>query len=254
MAIESSSKLNRLLLEHISGGLLFSSWLTAHGYSPQLTKSYRNSGWLDTLGPGVMYRHGDNLSAIAAISSFNCQLGETMRIASHSALELQGFSHYVPMGKPNLMTSGAITGRLGWIKSNLFDMNIIHFNTSIFKSPQTLNLKVGELDVLVSSPEFAFMECLHLVPKYYNYMDLYYIMEQLTALDPERVQKALENATSQKVKRMFLYMASKAGHYWVDMLDLEKIGLTKSKLQLVKGGVFDATYRITLPKELGNYE
>ncbi len=30
------------------------------------------------------------------------------------------------------------------------------------------------------------------MPDYYNYMDLYYIMEQLTSLDPDKVQTALE--------------------------------------------------------------
>lgn len=254
MTVENASKLNRLLLEHIPGGLFFSNWLTENNYSAQLTKSYRDSGWLDMLVPGVMYRHEDKLSALSAVYSFNRQLKESMRVAAHSALELQGFSHYVPMGKPNLMTSGAKYGRMEWTKSNRFDMNIIHFNTSIFKSPMTLNLKVGEMGILVSSPEFAFLECLHLVPKYYNYMDLYYIMEQLTALDPERVQQVLENTSSQKVKRMFLYMASKAGHYWAEMLDLEKIELTTSKLQLVKDGVYNSTYRITIPKELESYE
>jgi len=254
MAIESASKLNRLLLEHTPGGLFFSTWLTENNYSAQLTKSYRDSGWLDMLVPGVMYRHDDKLSALAAVYSFNRQLNESMRIAAHSALELQGFSHYVPMGKPSLMTSGAKYGRLEWSKTDRFDMNIIHFNTTIFKSSMTLELKVGELEMLVSSPEFAFLECLHLVPQYYNYMDLFYIMEQLTALDPARVQQALENTSSQKIKRMFLYMASKASHYWVEMLELEKIGLTSSKLQLVKDGVYNSAYRITVPKELENYE
>ncbi len=254
MTVETTSKLNRLLSELTPGGLLFSEWLAKNGYSAQLTKSYRDSGWLDMLVPGVMYRHNEKLSALAAVSSYNRQLVESARIAAHSALELQGFSHYVPMGKPNLMVTGAKSGILAWMNSDKFDVNMIHFKTSIFNSPMTIDLKVGELEIPVSSPELAFTECLYLVPKYYNYMDLYYIMEQLTALDPERVQQTLENTNSQKVKRMFLYMASKAGHYWVDMLDLNKIGLTTSKLQLVKGGVYNSTYRITVSKELESYE
>lgn len=249
-----TSKLNRLLTEHTPGGLLFSSWLTKNSYSAQLTKSYRDSGWLDMLVPGVMYRHDEKLSALAAVCSYNRQLGESARIAAHSALELQGFSHYVPMGKPNLMVTGAEYGKLEWMSSDKFDMNIVHFKTTIFKLSSTVDVKVGELEVTVSSPELAFMECLHLVPKYYNYMDLYYIMEQLTALDPGRVQQLLENTSSQKIKRMFLYMASKSGHYWVEMLDSGKIGLTQSKLQLVKDGVYNSTYRITVPKELESYE
>ena len=79
-------------------------------------------------------------------------------------------------------------------------------------------------------------------------------MEQLTSLDPAKVQTALENTSSQRVKRMFLYMAEKAGHYWFDMLDTGKLGLTDSKLKLVDNGVYISKYRITVPKELSDYE
>ena len=102
--------------------------------------------------------------------------------------------------------------------------------------------------------EQAFLECLLLVPDYYNYMDLYYIMEQLTSLNPENVQIALEGTSSQRVKRMFLYMAEKAGHYWFDMLDVDKLGLSSSKMKLVDNGVYISKYRITVPKELNDYE
>lgn len=254
MVLSNQSKLNLLLSKNIPGGLLFSPWLREHGYSPQLVKSYRASGWLDMLMPGVMFRHNDKLSAMGAISSYNRQLNESMRVAAHSALELQGFSHYVPMGKPKLMVAGGSTGSLKWTESDRYDMDMHHFNTSVFNNPATLNVKVGELDVLASSPETAFLECLHLVSEHYNYMDLFYIMEQLTSLDPSRVQEALENTSSQRVKRMFLYMATKAGHYWTEMLDFAEIGLTTSKLQLVKDGVYNSKFRITVPKELEEYE
>lgn len=49
-------------------------------------------------------------------------------------------------------------------------------------------------------------------------------------------------------------MAEKAGHYWFDMLDMDKFGLTTSKLQLVDNGVYISKYRITVPKELNDYE
>ena len=53
---------------------------------------------------------------------------------------------------------------------------------------------------------------------------------------------------------MFLYMAEKAGHYWFDMLDISKVYLGTSKLQLVENGTYIAKYKITVPKELHSYE
>lgn len=254
MSVVTTSKLNQLLSKCVPGGLLFAGWLREEGYSSQLLKRYRDSGWLSTVSRGVMYRHNDNLSAMAAVSCYIHQTGKQARVGAHSALELLGFNHYVPMGKPRLMVAFGSGASEEWVKSDKFDMTIVPFHTGIFLNPATQSYDFNGYSLTISSPEQAFLECLYLVPEHYNYMDLYYIMEQLTALDPEKVQEALRNTSSQRIKRMFLYMAEKAGHYWFEMLDMEALGLTSSKLQLVDNGVYIPKYRITVPKELNDYE
>lgn len=254
MSVVTISKINRLLTGAVPGGLLFAAWLRKEGYSAQLIKRYRDSGWLEGLSRGVMYRKNDSLSALAAVYSYNHQTGNKVRIAAHSALELLGFNHYVPMGKPRLMVAFKNGSVNDWVRSEKYDMTIVPFHTDVFKNPATQSLDRNGLSIIISSPEQAFLECLHLVPDYYNYMDLYYIMEQLTSLDSEKVQTALENTSSQRIKRMFLYMAEKAGHYWFDMLDTDKFSLTASKIKLVDNGAYISRYRITVPKELNDYE
>ena len=254
MDISTGTKINRLLSEGTYGGLFFSEWLDRIGYTAQLIKRYRESGWLESLTNGVMFRRSEKLSALAAIHSFNKQTEKKARIAAHSALELHGFSHYIPMGKPKLVVSFDPFKPGEWVKSDKFDMSIVPFSTGIFSNPSTQVLSKDNLVLLVSTPEQAFLECLHLVPSHYNYMDLYYLMEQLTSLDSERVQKALENTSSQRIKRMFLYMAEKAGHYWFDMLDMSSMDISNSKLQLVENGTYISKYKITVPKELHYYE
>lgn len=254
MSIATTSKLNQLLSESLPGGLLFAGWLRNEGYSSQLLKKYRDSGWLEGLARGVMYRRNDNLSALTAIYCYNHQTGSNARVAAHSALELLGFSHYIPMGKPRLMVAFESGNVEDWVKSDKYDMTIVPFHTGIFKNPLTQSFDQSRYTIKISSPEQAFLECLYLVQDHYNYMDLYYIMEQLTSLNPEKVQTALENTSSQRIKRMFLYMAEKAGHYWFDMLDVDKLGLSSSKMKLVDNGVYISKYRITVPKELNDYE
>lgn len=254
MSLLKTSKLNQLLSASIPGGLFFTGWLRKLGYSPQLLRRYRESGWLESLGRGVMYRPMDNLSALAAIHCYNSQTGGGARIAGHSALALHGFSHYGQMGKPHLMVAFESSNFEGWVTSDRYDMKIEPFHTDIFAAPMTQILKKDGLSLLISTPEQAFLECLLLVPRHYNYLDLYYIMEQLTALDPPKVEAALAAAKSQRVKRMFLYMAEKAGHYWFEMLDFSKLGLTASKLQLAAQGTYVPKLRITVPTELYNYE
>lgn len=93
MDVSLGSKINRLLSYGVYGGLYFSEWLSKMGYSAQLVKQYKDSGWMESLTHGVMFRRNEKLTALAAIYSFNTQTGEKVRIAAHSALELHGFSH-----------------------------------------------------------------------------------------------------------------------------------------------------------------
>ena len=129
MNIEPKSKINQLLLSATPKGLLFSEWLKRNGYSDQLIKRYRESGWLEMLSKGVMYRTGDSLSAYAALSCYNRQLGKKIRVAAHSALELFGFNHYVPMGKPLLMVAHSKQRVPEWMRKDVFDRVIKPFST-----------------------------------------------------------------------------------------------------------------------------
>ena len=177
-----------------------------------------------------------------------------VRIAAHSALELFGFNHYVPMGKPVLIVASSESNIPEWMLSDVFDKTIKPFTTEIFLEPQITLFQDGKLDLLISAPEQAFLECILLAPNQYSYMDLYYIMEQLTTLRPDILQILLETTKNFRVKRLFLYMAEKADHYWFDLLDSSKVPLGTSKLQLVEGGIYIDKYKITIPKELYEYE
>ena len=136
MSLEYQSKLNRLLVLGKKNGLFFSDWLRKNGYSDQLIRKYRQSGWLATLDKGVMYRTGDSLSSFAALSCYNEQLNKKVRVAAHSALELFGFNHYVPMGKP-LLVVAYHTNIPIWMSCDSFDKNFKPFSTKMIYPPQT---------------------------------------------------------------------------------------------------------------------
>lgn len=254
MSILIRNKLNHLLQLSQNKGLLFAAWLVEQGYSLQLLRRYRSSGWLSSLCRGVMYKTGATLSAFGALQSFNEQLHKRFRIAAHSALELWGANHYVPMGKPILMVSTEKDKKPQWMMHDVFDREFRFFNTEVFPQVEETIFTYFDWNLLVSSPEQAFMECLLLAPRQYDYVDLFYIMEQLTTLRPNIVQTLLETTKHYKMKRLFLYMAEKAGHYWFEELDRSSIDLGGHKLQLAKSGVYINKYRMTIPKALYDYE
>ena len=69
------------------------------------------------------------------------------------------------------------------------------------------------------------MECLSLCPDDFSLAEAYDLMEGLSTLRPEQVQELLEECTSIKVKRLFLYFAERAGHSWFKYIEQTKINL-----------------------------
>ena len=256
MSTDASSKINLLLQKLPSGALFFSSWMKENGISYELQRRYRDSEWLTPLGAGVMVRTGENPSIYGALSSLNNQAGKHFYVGGLSALELAGFTHYVPMGRP-VVYVGYPKGEWvpAWLRNHDWGVDLLFVTSGYFDLDTGMTkMNQGAFEILVSTPERAFMECLYLVPKQYNLMDLYHVMEQLTTLRPDTVQALLEQNTSVKIKRLFLYMAEKAGHEWFGELDLKKVNTGSGKREIIADGVYDKKYQIVIPEELKNYE
>jgi hypothetical protein len=254
MNTDRATKINRLLQKVPHGGLFLSSWMCENGISHELQRHYKNSQWLTPIGTGVMARTGETPTLFGAVTSLNEQDNKHFSIGAMSALEMQGFSHYLPMGKKTVVLFSPKNERLPlWFAKRDWDVVLRHFTTECFSHKSGIDAVAHEgFSLPVSSPARAFMECLHLCPKYYNLTDLYYVMEMLSLLPPLKVQSLLEECKSVKVKRLFLYMAEKAGHDWLKMLDLSVISLGTGKRLVAKNGVFNVKYQITIPKELEN--
>lgn len=236
--------------------VLFSSWLSSRGIDRKEQSQYVRSGWLERLSRGVYKIEGNTPSLYGAVVSYNAQLGKRCHVGASSALDLRGYSHYVAMGKPVAYLFSEKEQRLPpWMLEYGWDMYVKYFTTSIFKDETGLedyDYRGGSL--LVSGPERAFMECLHLTPSNYSLMDVYHVLEMLTTLRPKLLQKLLESCSSVKVKRLFLYMAEKSGYSWFNVLDVSKIDLGKGERSLCEDGRYIRKYGITVPKELADYE
>ncbi len=256
MNTKSPTKINQLLQKVPPGALYLSSWMNRNGVSYDLQRYYKDSAWLTPLSSGVMARTGENPTIYGALYSLNTQGGKHFSIGAMTALEITGYSHYVPMGKKTVVLFSPKEERPpSWLLKHDWGVVLRHFTTECFGHETCIDtVKTEGFDLLMSSPERAFMECLHLAPQYYNLTDLYYVMEMLTVLHPKKLQALLEECRSVKVKRLFLYMAEKARHSWFSELDATKISLGSGKREIVKGGVYDNKYQITIPLDLKEYD
>ncbi|WP_315538418.1 type IV toxin-antitoxin system AbiEi family antitoxin domain-containing protein [Prevotella koreensis] len=237
--------------------VLFGSWLTSQGLDARGQYSYMKSGWLDRISKGVYKIHGSTPTLMATVSSYNMQLGKSCIVGAYTALEFRGYSHYLSMGKPLAYLFTDKTNKLpSWLLKEEWDMTIKYMTTS-FLGNELLGVETmtnNQHELLVSSPERAILECLNLPDASYSLLDIYYIMESMTTLRPKLVQTLLESCTSQKVKRLFLYMAEKAGHPWFMALKPDNINLGTSRFMVTPTGKFINKYNMTISKELAEYE
>lgn len=249
------TKINNLRQQTPSIGILLTSWLEKSGFSRNEVSNYLKSGWLQRITTGVYQFTGDTPSLYGALASYQKQADLKYHVGAASALELKGFSHYITMGKPDAVVFSPVKPPLPkWLNDAELDMSLVEVSTKVIGDVGIEQMDYQGQTLTVSSPERAIMECILLSPSHYDLMDVYYLMEMLTSLRASLVQQLLENCTSVKVKRMFLYMAEKARHRWFAKLDRSRIPLGSGTRSYAKNGVKIGAYDIVIPKELADYE
>ncbi len=255
MSTNSNKKLNQLLASTPKGVVLLTCWLKANGYSSDLVKRYRNSGWLESIGFGANIRSGDAVDCFGALYSLQAQCKSSIHVGARSAFSIQGKAHYLELNakKITLFSSNKDRRLPAWFKN--FDWGIeieLHSSDFLPSDLGLLDFSTKEFSIKVSGQIRALMECLHLVPHYQELTECYELMEVMNNVHPKKVQQLLCNCHSIKVKRLFLYLAEKVGHAWFYYLDLSNIDLGIGKRKIVEDGVLDEKYKITVPKSWRN--
>ena len=254
MSQEKKSKINRLISQWPRGTVRTASYLNRLGFSHDLLVRYRQSGWLQSFGRGAYILYGDKVEWTGVLYAFQNQLGLDVHPGGKTALELKGYAHYLALapGEGRVFLYGAQGLVLpSWFKGERLGIKIVMIRTNLFPK----NSKEGfsefsdkDFSIMISSPERAAMELLHLVPGKISFDEALLIMENLISLRPDVVQRLLGLCRSIKVKRLFMYMAERQQHSWVSELDTSRIDMGKGKRMIVPKGKYDSTYQITVPR------
>ncbi len=254
---EKRSKLNLLLTTWPQCTVAVSRWLATQGVYQQLVHGYEKSGWLRRIGQGAYVRADSAVDWTGGLYALQEQLHLPIHAGAKTALQLQGYAHFLPLGKGGRITLFGSSGtRLpAWFRQYDWGVTVRYAATGLFAD----NMEGGFTKkaypgyaITVSAPERAIMEVLYLVPAEESFEEARLLMEGLTTLRPRLVQSLLEQCRSVKVKRLFMYLAQACNHAWVSKLDLSKVDFGKGKRMIVKGGRLDAKYNITVP-ETGTY-
>lgn len=89
---------------------------------------------------------------------------------------------------------------------------------------------------------------LYAVPQKTSTVEAYQILELLPTMRPRLLMELLTQCKSIKVKRLFLYLASKTKHDWYDSLDISKINVGSGVRIIDKTGVYDRQFNIIVEK------
>lgn len=234
------------------GVVLTSHWLGRQGYSAELLRTYRNSHWLQAIGNGAMIRQNDTVDYTGAIHAFQNQLNLSIHQGAETALALMGKSHYLGLGKKVVYLFGSKGERLpSWFTNHNWEVETVYVASGFLPANTgMIETELKNYTISLSSPARALMECLYLAPQKQDLKECFEIMEGLNNLNPADVQELLAHCTSVKVKRLFLYLAQKAGHVWFKHLNLNIIDLGSGNRSVVANGVYIADYLITVPKDL----
>ncbi|MBO9462465.1 type IV toxin-antitoxin system AbiEi family antitoxin domain-containing protein [Labrenzia sp. R5_0] len=277
MAEQNASLLNRLEKDLPEGLVVDAAWLEERGIASNLRAYYVKSGWLEQPVRSVYRRPRGTLSWQQVIISLQTVLLRMpLIVGGRTALELQGFAHYLSHEIKTVHLYGPEKPPAWLKKLNLPQRFIYHNSATLFrKDPITFGLgslalnmahgtesdlrqaglaqvEWGQWDwhITLSLPERAYLEMLDELPKHESFHQADMIMQSAANFSPRRLQKLLADCDSVKAKRLFFFFADRHQHAWLKRLDKAAIDLGKGKRMLVQGGRLDPVYLITVPEDL----
>jgi hypothetical protein len=278
VATQNDGKLNQLLKELPEGLLVDSVWLRQRGYSTSLCRQYVVAGWLEQPARRVYRRPRGHLTWQQVVISLQVLLEKPLSVGGRTALELQGFGHYLSEQTREVHLYGP-DPLPTWLKNLQVGVTFRYHNDKrLFandpaprgfgslewsavnpppRTPDPLNTTFrrtgwGPWDyaMTLSTPERAVLEMLDELPKRESFHQADKVMEGLSSLSPRRLTKLLRDCRSVKVKRLFFFFADRHPHTWRRHLKPEDFDLGTGNRALVAGGKLDTRYHLMVPEDL----
>lgn len=259
--IELRQKLHLLVPE---GVFVPRSWLLGQGVSNHAIDNLLKSNQLELISRGVYKRPYTKLTWQGVVLSLQRMYNFEVVIGGYTALEIQGYSHYVPLNKERQVHIFSKNPLPHWIEGILEGINFIfHLQSELQSRKHDQNdfsqvLKENTISfpwreempqLILSNPERAILELLTDVPNKVSFEHAEQIFQGMTSLSPSKLQELLKVCDNIRVRRIFLWMAERQNHQWFKKLNLESISLGSGNRVLVKGGVLNKKYKITVPQE-----
>lgn len=232
-------------------------WLGGHGVNRHTMDNWLKSQRLIPLARGVLARPGVPVTWQGLVVSLNRMTPHPVYVGGLSALELAGFGHYLKSAQnihfysaepcPGWLNKLAIGVDLSWQNSRrLWPADWLDsVNTC-----EPVFWREGLPDYLRASPEQAFLEALAGVPERLSFEHADELLQGLTSLSPRRLNVLLLACQNVKVKRLFMWFASRHQYAWYNRLSVDDYDMGSGKRVVARGGKLDTEFLITVPAHL----
>jgi len=234
------------------------SWLTEQGVSRQLAHEHRKSNWLTSVGHGAYIQANDKVDWKGAVFALQKHANLQIWPGAQTALSLQGYAHYLPLHREIVFLFATPKTRLpAWMKQHDWGVQLRFRPTNLFAtghSNQTDSIdladaKFGDFSISISSLERATFELLYLVSDRSSFNHAAEVLEGLVILRPAVMEAYLKICKSVKVTRLLLFLAEHYQHAWLEKINYDYANLGAGKRRIVKDGILDSKYQITVPHE-----
>ncbi|MBL6985381.1 MAG: type IV toxin-antitoxin system AbiEi family antitoxin [Candidatus Thioglobus sp.] len=232
------------------------AWLADRLFQRPLVDYYLRTGALVAVARGAYRRPGPPLKWEHVAYSLQ-ELGFSVHVGGRSALELQGYAHYLSMQGIKRVHLYGVDKLPGWVGKLEAPYRVTLHKAQLFEKPvaeAVATKPFGHWDwpVRYASPELALLELSAEVKQPADFDVLDKLFDSATSLRPQLVMKLLMACHHVKAKRLFLWFAERHRFSWFKRLEADDIGLGSGKRVIVKGGALDKKYQITVPRKMLN--
>ena len=252
---QKETKLKWVLDQLPHGYLIDTRTLKHHDIDRKLVHKYIESGWLEPVVHGL-YRRPDvsehsGTSWQTIIRSLQHIMDYSSVVGGRTALEAQGFSHYLKLGRDPIVHLYG-DRHPTWLKRLSSKTNYVLHGRGLFdgKPDEYSKVETSAGPLLCSSRERAVLEMLDELPSAESFHIVDTIFEGLDSARPTRLEVLLHACRSVKVKRLFFVFADRHALAWRKYIDREAFDLGRGDRALVQGGKLHPLYRITVPADL----
>ncbi|UXN57759.1 type IV toxin-antitoxin system AbiEi family antitoxin [Phyllobacterium zundukense] len=227
---------------------------------------------LEPIAHGVYLRPSTRMNWESAVASLQNMFRLDLTPGGLTALEQQGFAHYLPISHRRQVHLFGKDPLPKWLITGLPDVEFVRhlplpglgatglvnfeYETQerILSRPNIPGQRKSAWPFTLSSPERAYLEVLQDVPETISFKHAEQLLQGMTTLSPRVMERLLRKCTQVKVRRLFYWMAERHSYTWLKKLPpaetLDELGLGSGNRMLIKGGRLDAKYMITVPEDM----